>query len=85
MVSGRGTASLSHQPPVIKLGQTMSSTKKRTTKGTAEAVAQQSPCGKSRQETCPTEPTKANKIALVISLTMLLAWIGFLAALAMSK
>ena len=63
----------------------MSRTKKRTAKGSVEGVTQQTPCKESCPDVRPTAPTKANKIALGISLTLLLAWIAFLAVLAVGK
>ncbi len=48
-------------------------------------VKKQTPCKESCSDVCQTAPTKANKISLGISLTLLLAWIAFLAVLAVGK
>ncbi|MEA1951715.1 MAG: hypothetical protein U9N87_10035, partial [Planctomycetota bacterium] len=63
----------------------MSSTKKRNAKGPVEAAAQQTPYEDHCQDMSPATPAKANKIALVVSLAMLLGWIVFLTVLAISK
>lgn len=63
----------------------MSRTKNRTTKASAEGNAQRTPDKDSCQGTCLPAPTTANKVTLGISLTLLLAWIAFLAFLAMDK
>ena len=64
---------------------TMSRMKNQAAKGSVAGIAQQTPCKDSCQGTCLPSPTKANKITLGITLTLLLAWVAFLAALAMGK
>ena len=63
----------------------VSRTRKQKTKGPVETDAQQTPCKDSCQDATVTAPSMLGKIALGISLTMLLAWIIFLAVLAFGK
>jgi hypothetical protein len=63
----------------------MSLNRKKANKGTVGNAPQQVPCKDScRAEGLPA-PTKANKITLGLSLAILLAWIAFLAFLALGK